>query len=139
MNEQQNTDSIKAMYAAFARGDVQSILGQLTSDVEWRLDGPAVIPYAGTRRGPAEVVGFFQALATTQEDMILTTDHFIAQGDTVATIGRYAATIKATGRHIDSAIAHFFTFRDGKVSRFVDFGDTADMADAYTHAAAATR
>ena len=139
MSEQQNTDTIKAMYAAFARGDVQAILGQLTDDVEWRFDGPSTIPFAGVRRGPAEVVGFFQALATTQENMVLTTHHFVAQGDHVATIGRYAATVKATGRRFDEAVSHFFTFRDGKVAKFADFGDTASIVDAYTQSAAAAR
>ena len=139
MNEQQNTDLIKLVYAAFGRGDVQAILDRLTDDVEWSLEGPAVIPFAGTRRGPGQVVGFFQALATANENMVLTTDRFVAQGDQVATIGRFAATVKATGRRFDSPIAHFFTIRDGRISRFVDFGDTALMAEAYTQAAAAAR
>jgi len=139
MKEQQNTDTIKAMYAAFARGDVQTILNRLADDVEWRFDGPATIPFAGVRRGPAEVVGFFQALASTQENQALTIETFVAQGDHVATIGRYAATVKATGRRFDEAVSHFFTFRDGKVSKFVDFGDTASIVDAYTQSAAAAR
>jgi uncharacterized protein len=139
MNEQQNTDSIKAMYAAFARGDVQDILDRLTDDVEWTLEGPAILPFAGTKRGPAEVLGFFEALATTQQNQKLTIDTYAAQGDIVATMGRYAATVRATGRSFDSRVAHFLTFRDGKVSKFADFVDTAAMAEAYAHAAAAAR
>jgi len=139
MNEQQNVELIGTMYAAFGRGDVQAILDRCTSDVEWRFDGPAAIPYAGTRRGPAEVVGFFQALASTQENMVLTPERFIAQGDEVAIIGRYAATVKATGQRFDSALGHFFTIRDGKVSRFVNFSDTAEIAGAYAQSATAAR
>ena len=139
MNERQNVEKIKAMYAAFARGDVQTILGALTDDVEWILEGPAIIPFAGTRRGPGEVAGFFRALATTQTNQKLTIETYVAQGDVVATMGRYAATVTATGRSFDASIAHFFTFRNGKVSRFVDFGDTALMAETYETAAAAAR
>ncbi len=51
MNEQQNTVLIQKIYAAFARGDIQTILDNLTSDVEWTLEGPAIIPFAGKRNG----------------------------------------------------------------------------------------
>jgi ketosteroid isomerase-like protein len=36
-------------------------------------------------------------------------------------------------------VAHVFTIRDGKVAKFLDFVDTAQMADAYVSAAAASR
>jgi ketosteroid isomerase-like protein len=137
MNEQQNVALIKKLYAAFERGDVQTILDNLADDVEWTLEGPAIIPYTGKRTGPAQVLGFFQALAGTQSEIKLTTEAFVAQGDTVATLGRYAATVKATSKKFDSAVGHFFTIRDGKVARFVDFGDTAAMADAYAAKSAA--
>jgi uncharacterized protein len=77
------------------------------------------------------VRGFFQALATTQENPKLTADEFIAQGDNVATCGRYAGTVKATGKRFDTAIAHVFTVKSGKVTRFLDFFDTSAVADAY--------
>ena len=137
MNEQQNVALIQKLYAAFERGDVQTILDNLADDVQWTLEGPAIIPYAGTKTGPAQVLGFFQALAGTQSDLKLTTESFVAQGDTVAALGRYGATVKATGKKFDSAVAHFFTIRDGKVARFLDFGDTAAMADAYAAKSAA--
>ena len=139
MSEQQNTEIVKAMYAAFGRGDIQTIMERVTDDIEWTLEGPAILPFAGARKGPSEVLGFFQALATTQDNHKLTIESYVAQGDTVATIGRYAATVKATGKSFDSRSAHFFTFRDGKVSKFADFVDTAQMAEAYQQAAAAAR
>jgi len=139
MSEQQNLEKVKSMYAAFGRGDAGYILDGLAEDVEWILEGPAILPFAGTRRGRTEVTGFFEALATTQTNHKLTIDTYVAQGDVVATMGRYAATVKATGRSFDSKVAHFFTFRDGKVAKFADFVDTAQMASAYETAAAAAR
>jgi ketosteroid isomerase-like protein len=47
--------------------------------------------------------------------------------------------VTATGKSFDSPVAHFFTFRGGKISRFVDVVDTAAMADAYRAASAAAR
>lgn len=139
MNEDNNTALAQSAYAAFGRGDIQSILDKLAPNVEWTLNGPAVIPFAGKKVGPGQVLTFFNALATTQQDQKLTIDEYIAQGDYVATVGRYSATVKATGKRIDCAVAHIFTFRDGKIARFLDFVDTPQMADAYISAAAASR
>ena len=139
MFERSNTDLIRNMYAAFARGDVQTILDYCTDDVEWILEGPEIIPFAGKRRGHAQVKQFFEALATTQVNQKLTTEIFVAQDDHVATLGRYSGSVRATGKEFDGPVAHFFTIRDGKVSRFVDLGDTAEIAESYTAAAAAGR
>jgi uncharacterized protein len=137
MNEQNNVALIQSMYAAFAKGDVQTILNHLDPAVDWTMPGPAVIPFSGKKIGPAQVATFFAALSTTQDNHKLTIDEYIAQGDCVVTTGRYAATVKATGKSIDGAVAHVFTIKNGKVTRFLDFGDTAQMADAYVSSAAA--
>lgn len=137
MNEQDNTALIRKIYDAFARGDIQTIIENTTGDVVWTLEGPDTIPYAGTRKGANGVKEFFDALVGTQRDMKLTMEDFIAQGDKVATLGHYAATVKATGKKFDSPHAHFFTIRDGKVSRWVGLGDMTDVTDAYQSASAA--
>lgn len=139
MKEQDNTSLVQKVYAAFGKGDLQTILDHLAPGVEWALDGPAVIPYSGRRIGPDQVRQFFEALGTTQDNHRLIIDDTIAQGDKVATIGRYSATVKATGKRIDCAVAHIFTIQDGKITKFVDFADTAHMADAYVSASAASR
>lgn len=139
MSEQQNADLIRKLYDAFSRGDIHTILEHCTDDVEWILEGPGIIPFTGKRRGHAEVLQFFEALGGTQAGQKLTTEVLVAQGDHVATLGRYSGSVRSTGKGFDSPVAHFFTIRDGKVARFVDVGDTAAMVDAYTGAAAAGR
>lgn len=131
MNEQANTALIQRLYDAFSKGDIQTILENLTPDVEWTSEGPAILPWAGARRGPQEVTGFFSGLATTQSGMKLTIDDFVAQGDRVACFGRYSGTVTATGKKFDSPVGHLFVIRDGKVARVVNLGDTAAYAEAY--------
>jgi len=137
MDEQLNAALIHKLYDAFGKGDMNTILGTLAPDAEWTMEGPAIIPYSGKRKGIAEITRFFEALATTQTDQKLTIDSSIAQGDMVATLGRYSATVKATGKRFDSPVAHFFTVRGGKVVKFVDVVDAGAMAEAYRGAAAA--
>src|SRR5881394_2774369 len=98
MTEQDNTALVQKLYAAFGRGDVQTVLNHLTDDVQWRLDAPAVIPFAGARKGRAEVQGFFEALGSTVQNPKLTVEHLVAQGNLVATIGRFGGTVAATGK-----------------------------------------
>jgi ketosteroid isomerase-like protein len=81
---------------------------------------------------------FFNALASTQENMKLTMEDFIAEGDGVAAFGRSQAKVKATGRNFDTPVAHLFRIRNGKVSRFLNFGDTAQVLAAYSSASAST-
>jgi len=137
MSEQSNSQLVLSLYEAFRRGDVQYILDQCTDDVEWITEGPSTIPYVGRYVGKSGVAGFFEALGSTQSDQELTTEKVLAQGDLVTTVGRYAATVKDTGKRADSMLAHVFTIRDGKVSEFLDFFDTAAFATAYTASAAA--
>jgi len=139
MSEQQNIALIQSIYDAFGRGDISFILNQLTEDVEWTMEGPSIIPYAGNRNGTAEVKRFFDALGTTQTNMKLTMEPLIAHGDRVFGLGHFAATVIATGKSYDSALGHFWTVRDGKISRFVDVVETASVADAHVAASAAGR
>lgn len=47
----QNVQVVKNAYAAFGRGDIQTILNNLTHDVEWVLPGEGEIPQAGVYDG----------------------------------------------------------------------------------------
>ncbi len=55
---------------------------------------------------------------------------YFSSADGVATFGRYKCTLKKTGKHLDSPVAHLFKFRDGKIVRFVDYTDTAAYLEA---------
>ena len=62
-----NTDRVKAMYAAFERGDVGAIMDSVADDVQWDFEAPSVVPYSGLRRGKAEVMGFFAGIGSSEE------------------------------------------------------------------------
>ena len=137
MAEQDNIALVNKLYEAFARGDIQTILDNVTDDIQWSNPGPSSLPYAGDRTGPAQVREFFDKLVGTQENPNLTIEQIIAQGDAVATLGRYSGKVKATGKSFDSPVGHFFTIRGGKVARWVGLGDTANAVASYTGASAA--
>ena len=137
MNEQQNIQTIKDVYAAFGAGDVQTILSHIAEDADWTNYGPSVVPYTGSYKGHAEIAKFFEGIANSTTNAKVTADEFIGQGDTVVAIARYLATVRDTGAQIDTPLAHIFTVKDGKITRWLGFSDSAKVAAAHTRAAGA--
>jgi len=134
MAEQENVNLIQKIYTAFGAGDLQTILNNVSSNSEWINHGPATVPYAGNFSG--RIPAFFQAIADSTTGGKVTSERFIAQGDTVVSIGRYTATVQKTGAKIDSPIAHVFSVREGKVTSWVGFSDSAAVAAAHSGATA---
>jgi uncharacterized protein len=125
-----NEQTVQDLYAAFGRGDLAAILEKLDDDVVWESEGPAILSFSGIRRGKSEAAGFFQALAADQDSPLLTITDYVASGDKVMTLGRYTATMKATGKKFDTPVAHYWKFRDGKVVRYVGLANTAAGVEA---------
>jgi len=132
MAQAENTKLVQSLYDAFAQGNVQYILERVTEDVEWVNEGPESIPYAGRFRGRAEVKRFFEQIGGAVQGAKVTAQEFIATEDQVVALGRFTATATATGKKIDAALAHVFTIRGGKISRWLGYGDTARVAEAYS-------
>jgi ketosteroid isomerase-like protein len=136
MSEQSNVQVIQEAYAAFQRGDIQSILNSLSEDVEWIA--PGVEPVAGTYRGKEGAAQFFRKVKETVEFSAFEPREYVAQGDRVIALGNYRGTGSATGKSYQSDWVMSFTLRDGKVTKFQEFTDTAAIAAALTATSAAT-
>lgn len=122
-------DTIRAGYAAFARGDVPAVLGILDPKVEWTE--AAGFPYPGTFRGPEAVLnGVFMKLATEWEGWSAVPQQFVAQGDVVVALGDYGGKFRATGKKFSAPFVHVWTFRGGKVVRFRQHTDTVLVREA---------
>lgn len=136
MSEEANVQVVRDAYAAYQRGDIQNILDSLTQNVEW-VSAP-VAPFAGTYRGPGEVANFFQKVAENFEFSRFEPREFVAQGDRVIALGHYTATMRSTGRVVESDWVMAFTVGDGKISRFQEYTDTAAVVAALQAASAAS-
>jgi ketosteroid isomerase-like protein len=121
----ENVDVVQRTYEAVGRGDIPALLDLLTEDVEWTLQGPSVIPFAGTRYGREGVAEFFSSVGETIEFEQFEPREFVAQGDTVAVLGFERNLINPTGRTFEQEWAHVYTLRGGKIAKFRAFEDTA--------------
>lgn len=132
MEEARNTTVVKDAYAAFSRGDIQTLLSKLADDVIWVAvyGAGSHVPTAGERRGKAAVAEFFKQVAENINFSRFEPKEFIATGDKVVALGHYTATTPSK-KSFDSDFAMVFTLRNGQVTRFQEFCDSAAINAAY--------
>ena len=126
-----NVEVVQETYEAVGRGDIPALLDLLTDDVEWTLQGPSVIPFAGTRRGREGAAEFFSLVGENIEFEQFEPREFVVQGDTVVVLGYERSLIKPTGHTLEQEWAHAYTLRDGKIAKFRAFEDTAALVVAF--------
>jgi ketosteroid isomerase-like protein len=118
-----NLNAVKAVYAAFATGDIPTVLGTLSPDVAWtEAEG---FPYGGTYHGPRAVLeSVFMRLGSEWDGFAAIPDEFIDGGDTVVVLGKYSGKYKATGKSFQANFAHVWKMQDGKAAQFTQYVDT---------------
>jgi hypothetical protein len=121
--------TIQRVYEAFARGDVEFILGQLTDDVDWAsCPDSDIAPWHGVR-GRDEVPAFFKNLGEALQITEFTPLAFGSNETDVMVVTRWGATARATGKSATMDIHHWFRFRDGKIYYYRGTEDTAATAE----------
>jgi len=119
------TAVVQKAYEAFGRKDVPAILNLVAEQVDWELVGPDSLAYAGKRRSKKEVGEFFAAIPKADDIHAFEPREFIAAGDNVTVLGRESSTAVDTGKKFESEWVHVFTVKNGKVTRWRGFFNTA--------------
>ncbi|HKY22952.1 MAG TPA: nuclear transport factor 2 family protein [Vicinamibacterales bacterium] len=132
MEEARNTKVVQETYAAFSRGDIQTMLSKFADDIVWTAvyGAGSHVPTAGERRGKAAVAEFFTQVAENIKFSRFEPTTFIATGDQVVALGHYTATTPVKKR-FDSDFAMVFTLQNGRVTRFQEFCNSAAINAAY--------
>jgi ketosteroid isomerase-like protein len=135
MQEAQNTQLIQDAYAAFLRQDLNALLATFDEQILWKpVTGAArYVPTAGERRGTTAVAEFFKIVAENVHFSRFEPQQFVAQGDKVIALGHYTAKT-STGGSFDSDFVMVFTVRNGKVTEFQEFLDSAALNAAFVAA-----
>ena len=119
------TAVVQKAYEAFGRKDVPAILNLVAEQVDWELVGPASLAYAGKRRNKKEVGEFFAAIPQADDIHAFEPREFIAAGENVTVLGWESSTAVETGKKFESEWVHVFTVKNGKVTRWRGFFNTA--------------
>ena len=115
MSTSQNVETAKKGYAAFAAGDLETVLSIFDDDIEFVVPGNSAV--SGTYRGKAEVTEFFAKVA--EQSLTTTPSRFLADDDVVVVLTQVTAGGESAPQ------ADVFTFRDGKAVKVQSLGDTA--------------
>ena len=127
-----NVEIVQGMYEAFAAGDGGAVLAKFSPDIIWNEAESNSLADGNPYIGPQAVAeGIFGRLAQEWETFTLTDQTIYAVGkDMVLATGRYKGIHAATGKSIDAQHAHIWWFEDGLVTRFQQYTDTKQLADA---------
>jgi ketosteroid isomerase-like protein len=130
MSEKLNIGIVQEMYEAFGRGDVPLILTKLTDDVKWVSHFDSVVPWSGDFSGKDRVKGFFEAIFQSVDVEAFEPQEWVANLDTVVSIGEFACRVRATGKRARTRWVFIWKFREEKVCSYEQFHDPA-LAEAF--------
>jgi hypothetical protein len=124
-----NVALVRAIYDAFAAGDIPGVVSRMSPDIVW--NEAENFPYADGnpyRGSDAILGGVFARLGGEWDGFAAVPEEFLDAGDTVVVLGRYRGTYKATGRALDAQLVHVWRVEGGKAAAFQQYTDTLQAA-----------
>lgn len=122
---------VQKVYECFGKGDIPGVLSLLAEEVDWLMPGSTAVPWAGRWRGRTQVGGLLAAIGASADIEQLGAREFLGAGNQVVVLGRERVRAKATGRVYDADWCHVWTVKDGKVTVFREYTDTAAVNGAF--------
>ena len=127
-----NVDVTRDVYASLERWDLGAVLGAFDPAIEWReaegnpaeLDGR---PWSGPSMVREKL---FDRIAASWDRFQAVPLVFHDAADIVVVEGRYRGTVRVSGRAVDAQFCHIWRLRDGKMTRFQQYVDTAQLQQA---------
>lgn len=123
MSEKDNIARVSKLYEAFTKGDIGYIIDQLTDDVRWVTHLDPVVPWAGSFPGKQAVPQFFESIGSNIEVTAFTPKEFVAQGDTVVSLGDVGYRSRTNGKTAVSNWVFIWKLREGRVYSYEQFHD----------------
>jgi ketosteroid isomerase-like protein len=129
-----NVSLMKGLYAAFGRGDIPSVLAAMSADIRWhQAESNPYMPSGEAWVGPDSVLNnLFMRLGAEWDGFTVHPRSFYGMGGSVVVVvveARYSGTYKSTGKSMDVQACHVWDIKDGKVTRFQQYVDTAKLQD----------
>ncbi len=126
-----NVTLLKSLYDAFGRGDMPTVLGAMNPGIQWhQAESNPYMPSGEAFVGPNAVMNnVFMRLGTEWDGFSVHPKTFYGAGESVIVEVRYTGTYKATGKSMDAQVCHIWNVKDGKVTRFQQYIDTAKLLD----------
>jgi len=127
----ENVQIVSGLYEAFGKGNVPGVLSKLADNIEWREADNFIYADRNPYIGPSAVLeGVFMRIVSQWENFTVIPESVLDAGDQVVTLGYYSGTNKKTGKSVRAQMVHVWTMADGKATKFQQYTDTKQFADA---------
>jgi ketosteroid isomerase-like protein len=130
MNAQENKAIARQTYDLFIAGNIPAMMDAYADDIVWIFPEVKGIPFGGTYQGKDGVQEFFTKLRDAVETLSMSPQRFVAEDDHVVAAGTTTRKGRATGITYTTTWMHMLTFKDGKLTRFEVYDNTAAIAEA---------
>jgi uncharacterized protein len=127
-----NVEIVQGIYDAFAAGDGGAVLATFSPDIVWNEAESNSLADGNPYTGPQAVAeGVFGRIGQEWESFTLHDQTLYGVGeDMVLVTGRYQGKHAITGKTINAQHVHLWWFEEGLATRFQQYVDTKQLADA---------
>jgi uncharacterized protein len=124
---QQDVETIRGAYDAFARQDIPGVLEAFDDSIDW--DVPTSVEWGGHYRGKDDVASFFGTMAEHLDELNVEPQEFYDAGDHVIAVGRHHGRAKG-GEPFETRFAMVWTMSGGKAVKFKEYSDMTPIVKA---------
>lgn len=129
---EENIQLVRKGYEAFAAGDIEGMLANMSEDIQWETRFLPGIPLHGMFAGHAGVRDFKHRLADAYDVLEFVPTDWFGVENMVVVLGYERVQVKSTGKEVYNEWAHVFEVRNGKVVSFQGSNDVAAVAEGFT-------
>ena len=130
-SQEENIRIVQQLYAAFAERDINTIVGLLSSEVEWGEPENPFNPAGGTRHSHQGFLEWLNIGRQAEDIQVLEPRKMLTDDDSVAVVGYMKCLAIPTGKTYESDFVHLVTIKGGKVTKFQEFFDTYIAGEAF--------
>jgi ketosteroid isomerase-like protein len=122
---------VERFYQMYARKDIPATMQLLDPQVEMHPAENFIYATGHPYVGPDEIRNsIFTRIDEEWDGFTATTEEILGAGEVVIARGRYRGTYKITGTIINAEFVHVFRFKNGKISVWQSYTDTAQFKEA---------
>ncbi|MGB3681933.1 MAG: nuclear transport factor 2 family protein [Rubrobacteraceae bacterium] len=126
-----NVKIINGLYESFARGDLRSVREKMAPDIEWYEAESFPYEDGNPYLGPDAILdGVYARLTGEWDGFTEELKSVMDAGEQVVTTGYYSGVYKPTAKAVRAQFVHVWTVRDGLVTAFQQYTDTAQFREA---------
>ena len=129
---QQNVDLVRDAYAAFGRGDIETVFKIFDQNIVFNLAENSPYYPGWPIKGQQEVLDkLFARIPGDTDNFTITPAAIHDAGDVVVVQGRYAGRNRNTGLNLDVQMCHIWTLRNGRIVQMDQYLDTLKSAEVF--------